>query len=79
MNDETWPHSKGASVIEILEVPGVINSKVCLKPLIMPFSHSLIGLYLHYKKGVLWTGGGISEQPAIYLQAMEIIGSRLQK
>jgi len=47
--------------------------------MITPFSDSLIGLYLHYKNGVLWTAGGINEQPAIYLQAMEIISPRLQK
>jgi len=60
-------------------VPGVIDSRVCLKPMITPFSYSLISYYLHYKNGVLWKAGGISDQPAIYLRAMELIGSRLQK
>jgi len=59
-------------------VPGVIDSNVCLKPLVTHFSHQMIGLYLHYGKGALWKAGGISDQPALYLQAMEIIGSTLK-
>ena len=57
------------------DVKGVIDSDVCLKPMITPFSYQMMGLYLHYEKGVLWQAGGISDQPAIYLHAMEIIGS----
>lgn len=47
--------------------------------MITPFSDQMMGLYQHYEKGVLWKLGGISDQPAIYLQAMELIGCRLQK
>jgi len=46
--------------------------------MITPFSYHLIGLYLHYKNGILWNSGGISDQPAIYLQAMELIGGSLK-
>ena len=79
VNDPDWPKSKGASDYETLDVKGVFESSVCLKPMVTHLSDQMMGLYKHYENGVLWRSGGISDQPAIYLQAMEIIGPRLLK
>lgn len=43
---------------------------------------SLLNLYAAYESGFLWTGGGISNQPAAYVQSMNLIGgevNRIQK
>lgn len=32
-----------------------------------------IALFAHYREGNLWTAGGISNQPQIYLEAMNLI------
>ena len=40
------------------------------------FSVHLLGLYGHYKSGVLPFAGGIFDQPRIFGEAMRIIASR---
>lgn len=44
-----------------------------------PFLHHLISLYMHYKNGFLLKAGALEEQPAVYLEAMQFIGSRLNE
>jgi len=39
------------------------------------FSDQMIGLYWHYKNGLLPFSGGVMEQPSVYLEAMRIIDS----
>lgn len=34
----------------------------------------LIKLHKHYHKNILYRGGGISQQPNLYLSAMELLG-----
>lgn len=36
-----------------------------------------LSLYGHYKNGLLWKGGGLSEQPYVYLQAMQLIDGEI--
>ena len=43
--------------------------------MITDFSYQMIRLYGHYQNGYLPREGGILDQPAKYLTAMEIIGS----
>lgn len=65
-------------MFEQWEIIGVLETRVCLKPMISPWALEMLMLYQHYKNGVLWQGGGISDQPASYLQAMEVIESNLR-
>jgi len=43
--------------------------------MISSFSIQMIGLYWHYKNGILAFQGGVMDQPKIYLDAMQIIDS----
>lgn len=56
-------------------IEGVIESRVCLKPMISDDSHTFIRLYSHYKNQLLPLGGGLLEQPNVFIQAMEAIES----
>lgn len=78
INDPQWPKSKGAAPFNILEIEGVIDSDVCLKPLITVESYEWIKLYDQFKKGRYpfgdkYYGSGLYEQPHRYRQAMEVI------
>ncbi|WP_444919313.1 hypothetical protein ACJJID_00260 (plasmid) [Microbulbifer sp. CnH-101-G] len=42
-------------------------------------SNQLLRLYGHYRRGHLYSGGGISEQPRIYLEAMALIDNLLSE
>ena len=55
------------------EIAGVINSDICLLPMINECSALMIRLYSHYKNGLLPYGGGIFEQPNKFMRSMEII------
>lgn len=49
--------------------------KTCLLPMITPMSRELLKLHMHYRAGYLPLSGGILDQPAGFLRAMEIIES----
>lgn len=40
-------------------------------------SREYLRLYRHYKNGYLFNGGGITDQPAHYLDAMSVLDSAL--
>ena len=54
----------------------MIESKVCLLPMVTPQSQYLIRLYTHYKNRLLPHSGGLLEQPNFYLEAMETLAGR---
>ena len=56
-------------------IPGVIESDVCLLPMVSSDSVDFINLYSHYKNRILFQAGGISDQPAPYMEAMQLIHS----
>lgn len=57
-------------------IKGVIESRTCLLPMITPESRHLLRLHKHYRYGLLPLGGGLLEQPNLYLEAMEILSDR---
>jgi len=67
------PKSRGPAGFNVFTIPGVIESKTCLLPLVTDKSWALLGLYRHYKNKILPYGGGILEQPNYYMQAMETL------
>jgi len=77
VGDENWPLSRGVAPIKFASIPGVIDSNVCLKPMITQASMFYLRMHSHYKNGVLPYSGGLLDQPAVYLQAMELIDSIL--
>lgn len=58
---------------------GPLRSKKCLRWMVTEKASYLLHLYEHYEKGFLLYAGGIYDQPAIYSQAMQIIGHRVHK
>ncbi len=50
-----------------------LESRTCLLPMITPLSNQLLRLYGHYKNQLLPFAGGLYDQPATYIEAMEII------
>lgn len=57
-------------------IKNVIESNVCLLPMITPESRFLLRLHEHYKSGHMARDGGILEQPNFYLEAMEVLTER---
>jgi hypothetical protein len=68
-----WPGSKGPAPIAQWLIPDVIESDVCLKPMITMQSKMWIELYVHYRNKILADSGGLLDQLSAYLQAMAII------
>ena len=60
-------------------IPGVIESRTCLLPMITPFSWFMIELYGHYQNRLLPFSGGVLEQPAIYVEAMRTLDSTFNR
>lgn len=56
-------------------IPGVIESKTCLLPMVSRFSIEMLKLYPHWERGVMPFPGSLYEQPQIILEAMEIIAA----
>ncbi len=54
-------------------IKGVIESYTCFLPMITPQSNELLRLFGHYRKGNLAFSGGLLDQPAAYIEAMELL------
>jgi len=78
-DDYRWPTSRGPAPTELWIVKGVIESRTCLLPMITAASRGLLALYGHYKNGLLPLAGGVVDQPAAFLQAMDIIGGEINR
>jgi hypothetical protein len=60
------------------KIPGnrnaaVIESNVCLLPMVTNRALFFIRLHKHYRNGVLFSGSGFMDQPNLYLEMMEIL------
>jgi hypothetical protein len=53
--------------------PIEIESRICFLPMITPQSRYWLRLYAHYRHRLLPHRGALFDQPAVYLQAMELI------
>jgi len=54
------------------------STRSCPRRLVNPESVHLLSLFRHYRAGHLYQSGGISDQPAIYLAAMQTIEGALE-
>lgn len=54
-------------------IPGVLESRTCLKPMVTEEAAALLRLHRHYRAGHLWQAGGIGDQPHYYNEAMAAI------
>ena len=70
------PGSKGPAKYPKWDIPGVlVDSRICPLPMITGETRSMLKLHAHYKNGILPISGGILDQPAAYVEAMNIIES----
>ena len=51
------------------------KSSRCPRRAVSPESRFWLDLYSHYAKGHLYASGGVSDQPAVYLDVMALISS----
>ena len=54
-------------------------TRICPRRLVTADSDYLLSLYSHYKAGHLLAAGGLSDQPALYLDAMRVIDIAIAK
>jgi hypothetical protein len=76
---EQWPESRGQSSVEIFEIPNVISSRTCLKPMVTANSRFVLELYTHSRDGHLPVTGGVMDQPAVLMDAFRVIKGALSK
>lgn len=71
-----WPGSVGPHPLKgWLTIPGLIETDVCLLPMVTNESAEMIKLYSHYKNNILPYQGGLLDQPAFYKRCMEVLDS----
>lgn len=73
------PGSNGPAPFLMFELEGVIESRVCLLPMVTPWARQMLALYDHYKNNHLAIAGGVLDQPAGYLEAMRVIDGAVNK
>lgn len=56
----------------------VFEKPTCPLPTVPARIWALFDLYRFYRRGVMYTAGGIADQPHRYLEAMELIEKALQ-
>jgi hypothetical protein len=74
-----WPGSVGPAPFNKWGVKGIDEEfNICLLPMISRKSREMLSLYGHYKNGYLPYPGGMWNQPAFYIKAMQIIDAAMQ-
>ena len=71
-----WPESNGPAGYDIIEVQRAgfeFKSKTCLLPQITERTNYFFRLHKHYQNGVMPFSGGLLDQPAVFIEAMDII------
>lgn len=60
-------------------IEGVIESDVCLLPMITPTSRTFLRIYRHYREGFLPEPGGLLNQRNRVIEAIEILDDQIGK
>jgi hypothetical protein len=61
------------------KLAGVYESDLCPRQTITDDSRRWLSLYPHYDKGHLFARGGLSDQPALYLDVMSLIAQTVSQ
>ena len=67
------PGSRGPAPYPIWTIAGVVESRVCLLPLVSAASREWLRLHADWKAGFLPFAGGAMEQPAAYREAIMLV------
>ena len=57
-------------------VPDLIETNQCLRQLVTPLSWQWLRLHKHFQTGVMPYGGGLMDQPARFIDAMDVINDQ---
>jgi len=71
--------SKGPSPYPRWEIVGLGKFNTCLLPMVTKETEWIFRLHRHYENGVLLRSGGLLDQPNYYIEAMELLDSKLVK
>jgi hypothetical protein len=55
------------------------NSRICPRRQTDDDARAWLPLYMHYQAGHLFSAGGVSDQPALYLAAMRLIDGAVKE
>ncbi len=72
-DDFRWPKSRGPASVPILIIKNVIESRTCFLPMVTEFSKELLHWRGHYHQHILPLAGGAQDQPAVFLDALNLI------
>jgi hypothetical protein len=61
------------------QIDGVGETSECPMRALPTSIWTWFDLFKHYRAGLLWAAGGISDQPAIYLEVMRLIDGAVRK
>lgn len=78
-DDRAWPGSRGAAGFPSFVIRDVIESRICLLPMLTAASRAWLRLHDEWKAGYLPWSGGTLEQPAAFREAMGLIESTLNR
>lgn len=73
------PGSRGPAPFELFAIDDVIRTRTCLLPMITPLSLTMLRFYGHYKDGYLCRAGCLADQPAAYVEAMQLIDATVKQ
>ena len=76
--DRTRKGSIGPASYNLYEISDVIDTNVCLLPMVTYQSNQLLKQYTHYKNQLLPYAGGTLEQPNGYTEAMSVISNYIE-
>lgn len=77
--DFRWPGSRGPASYPLHQIKDVIESRACLLPMVTPQSRVLLRLYGHLKNHLLPFPGAVMDQPAVVMEALEVIGTTVNQ
>ena len=70
--DLRWPQSRGPAPYPMYSIEGVIDTRTCLLPMVTSQSRALVRLHGRIEHHLPFAGGQM-DQPAVVMEAMEVI------
>ncbi len=78
-NKKQLIRSRGPAPQARFVIKDVIESRTCLLPMVTPQNRALLRLYGHFKNHLLPFPGSVMDQPAVVMEALELIGATVNQ
>ncbi len=75
--DFRWPGSRGPAPHPLFIIPDVVDARTCLLPMMTDLSREMLRWRALYHDGFLPMPGGAQDQPAVFLDALNIIDATI--